>query len=177
MFTPNNYFTVKLLLWGTYVEDINLSICVSILKCGPALIYIFKIVSCSSIIIGVLETINTSNLQDALLLRKAQPNRPVFCTEAYPGWYDNWGNQKHQTRSIKNFENMLTDLLYKGDMDVNIYMFFGGTNFGWQAGGEGSRGPVTTSYDYDGVLSEAGESIVEKTKVQTVQKINICLDR
>ena len=127
------------------------------------------ILSCLFTIIGVLETMNTGNINDALLLRKAQPNRPVFCTESYPGWYDNWGNQRHRTNSVQQFEGMVHDLLYKGDMSMNIYMFFGGTNFGWQAAGEGNKGPVTTSYDYDGVITEAGKSYHVKTiKVETV---------
>ena len=104
-------------------------------------------------------TTNTNTINDVNALRKAQPNRPVHVTESYPGWYDNWG-QNHHTQNVNTFQNILNDLLFRGDASINIYMFFGGTNYGWQAAGEGpSRQPVTTSYDYDGVLSEAGECI------------------
>lgn len=98
---------------------------------------------------------NTNNRNDVEKLRQAQPNRPVLASESYPGWYDNWG-AKHQRRDVNSFVNTLDEILFKGDANINIYMFFGGTNFGWQAAGESPRQPVTTSYDYDGVLSEAG---------------------
>ena len=102
-------------------------------------------------------TTNTNTINDVNALRKAQPNRPVHVTESYPGWYDNWG-QKHHGQNVNTFQNILNDLLFRGDASINIYMFFGGTNFGWGAAGEPGRQPVTTSYDYDGVLSEAGKS-------------------
>ena len=44
---------------------------------------------------------------------------------------------------------------------VNLYLFHGGTNFGFTAGANGSSytdyAPTVTSYDYDCPLSEAGD--------------------
>lgn len=42
---------------------------------------------------------------------------------------------------------------------VNMYMFHGGTNFGyWNGADEKGRFlPITTSYDYDAPISEAGD--------------------
>lgn len=43
---------------------------------------------------------------------------------------------------------------------VNIYMFYGGTNFGFTAGANGGEKeflPDITSYDYDAPLTEAGD--------------------
>nr|VZI54331.1 unnamed protein product [Spirometra erinaceieuropaei] len=38
------------------------------------------------------------------------------------------------------------------------YMFHGGTNFGfWNGGRSGSDAAITTSYDYDAPISEAGD--------------------
>ena len=105
--------------------------------------------------LGVLETVNTNNLADVQTLRRAQPNRPVHVTESYPGGYDNWG-AKHRTQNVREFENLINDLAFKGDASFNLYMFFGGTNFGWWAASEPPKGPVETSYDYNGVLTEAG---------------------
>ena len=109
--------------------------------------------------LGVLETVNTNDLSAVQALRKAQPNRPVHVSESNPGWYDNWG-AKHNTRhaDLKSFETVLNDILFRGDASINVYMFCGSTNFGWQAAGNPPRQPVTTSYDFEGVISEAGKS-------------------
>ena len=42
---------------------------------------------------------------------------------------------------------------------VNLYMFHGGTNFGLTNGAndKGTYQPITTSYDYDAPLDEAGQ--------------------
>ncbi|XP_043433818.1 beta-galactosidase-1-like protein isoform X3 [Prionailurus bengalensis] len=91
------------------------------------------------------------------LLRKYEPHGPLVNSEYYTGWLDYWG-QNHSTRSIsavtKGLENML-----KLGASVNMYMFHGGTNFGyWNGADEKGRFlPITTSYDYDAPISEAGD--------------------
>ncbi|EHA97560.1 Beta-galactosidase-1-like protein [Heterocephalus glaber] len=91
------------------------------------------------------------------LLRKYEPRGPLVNSEYYTGWLDYWGHN-HSTRSIlavtKGLENML-----KLGASVNMYMFHGGTNFGfWNGADEKGRFlPITTSYDYDAPLSEAGD--------------------
>ncbi|XP_033283195.1 beta-galactosidase-1-like protein isoform X3 [Orcinus orca] len=91
------------------------------------------------------------------LLRKYEPRGPLVNSEYYTGWLDYWG-QNHSTRSIpavtKGLENML-----KLGASVNMYMFHGGTNFGyWNGADEKGRFlPITTSYDYDAPISEAGD--------------------
>ncbi|XP_045337295.1 beta-galactosidase-1-like protein isoform X3 [Leopardus geoffroyi] len=91
------------------------------------------------------------------LLRKYEPHGPLVNSEYYTGWLDYWG-QNHSTRSIsavtKGLENML-----KSGASVNMYMFHGGTNFGyWNGADEKGRFlPITTSYDYDAPISEAGD--------------------
>jgi beta-galactosidase len=67
-----------------------------------------------------------------------------------------WGT-KHETRSPKLDANVLDQLLAHG-ASVNMYMFHGGTNFGFLNGAEGGPYmPLVTSYDYDAPLSEAGD--------------------
>ncbi|XP_036714573.1 beta-galactosidase-1-like protein isoform X4 [Balaenoptera musculus] len=91
------------------------------------------------------------------LLRKYEPRGPLVNSEYYTGWLDYWG-QNHSTRSVpavtKGLENML-----KLGASVNMYMFHGGTNFGyWNGADEKGRFlPITTSYDYDAPISEAGD--------------------
>ena len=89
-------------------------------------------------------------------LRRHQPTGPLMCSEFWDGWFDNWGAH-HHTTTIEQSADDLADLLRLG-ASVNIYMFHGGTNFGFTNGGndKGVYEPIITSYDYDAPLDEAG---------------------
>ncbi|XP_037705662.1 beta-galactosidase-1-like protein isoform X2 [Choloepus didactylus] len=91
------------------------------------------------------------------LLRNYQPHGPLVNSEYYTGWLDYWG-QNHSVRSIPAVTTGLEHMLKLG-ASVNMYMFHGGTNFGyWNGADEKGRFlPITTSYDYDAPLSEAGD--------------------
>ncbi|KAM5228924.1 beta-galactosidase-1-like protein isoform 1-T1 [Ctenodactylus gundi] len=90
-------------------------------------------------------------------LRKYEPRGPLVNSEYYTGWLDYWGHN-HSTRSILSVTKGLEDMLKLG-ASVNMYMFHGGTNFGyWNGADEKGRFlPITTSYDYDAPISEAGD--------------------
>jgi beta-galactosidase len=90
------------------------------------------------------------------LLRLHQPTGPLMCSEFWDGWFDSWGGHHHVT-SAADTAAILDELLNAG-ASVNIYMFHGGTNFGLTSGAndKGTYAPVTTSYDYDAPLDEAG---------------------
>ena len=90
------------------------------------------------------------------LLRKHQPTGPLMCSEFWLGWFDNWGGHHHVTDVAETARN-LDELLGRG-ASVNIYMFHGGTNFGFTNGAndKGVYAPIVTSYDYDAPLDEAG---------------------
>ena len=52
---------------------------------------------------------------------------------------------------------------------VNIYVFHGGTSFGWGAGSNSPPfAPTPTSYDYDAPVSEAGDLRDKATHTATV---------
>ena len=64
-------------------------------------------------------------------------------------------------KSAQNYAQVYEDIILKMNSSVNVYMFFGGTNFGFMNGGngvnkEGKVDVVLTSYDYEAPLSEAG---------------------
>jgi beta-galactosidase len=85
-------------------------------------------------------------------------NGPYVDTEFYPGWLDHWG-EPHNTVSPEIVARKL-DLMLALNASVNLYMYFGGTNFGLMSGANGdssSYSPELTSYDYDAPLSEAGD--------------------
>jgi beta-galactosidase len=89
-------------------------------------------------------------------LRRHQPAGPLMCAEFWDGWFDDWGGHHHVTSAASSAAE-LAELLRLG-ASVNIYMFHGGTNFGLTSGAndKGTYRPVTTSYDYDAPLDEAG---------------------
>jgi len=89
-------------------------------------------------------------------LRKHQPTGPLMCSEFWDGWFDSWGGHHHVTEVGETVES-LDELLARG-ASVNIYMFHGGTNFGFTNGAndKGTYAPIVTSYDYDAPLDEAG---------------------
>lgn len=89
-------------------------------------------------------------------LREFQPTGPLVCMEFWCGWFDDWGSHHHTTDAAASAREL--DLLLAAGGSVNIYMFHGGTNFGLTNGAndKGRYAPITTSYDYDAPLDEAG---------------------
>lgn len=78
-------------------------------------------------------------------------------SEYWPGWFDHWGHP-HETRPIPPQIEDLDYILRRGT-GINIYMFHGGTSFGFMAGATYDKGrflPDVTSYDYDAPLDESG---------------------
>ncbi|XP_038615750.1 beta-galactosidase [Tachyglossus aculeatus] len=87
--------------------------------------------------------------------RKSEPRGPLVNSEFYTGWLDHWG-QPHSQVGIQVIVKSLQDMLARG-ANVNLYMFLGGTNFGYWNGANTPYAPQPTSYDYDAPLSEAGD--------------------
>lgn len=90
-------------------------------------------------------------------LRELHPDRPVMCTEFWNGWFDHWYEQ-HHVRESDDTAATLDEMLSDGG-SVNLYMFHGGTNFGFTNGAnhDGVYQPTVTSYDYDCPVSECGD--------------------
>uniref|UniRef100_A0A3B4AE06 Uncharacterized protein n=1 Tax=Periophthalmus magnuspinnatus TaxID=409849 RepID=A0A3B4AE06_9GOBI len=89
--------------------------------------------------------------------RRFEPRGPLVNSEFYTGWLDHWGDS-HAMVSTEKVIRMLAEMLMMG-ANVNMYMFEGGTNFGYWNGADHDRRyrSVVTSYDYDAPLSEAGD--------------------
>jgi beta-galactosidase len=89
---------------------------------------------------------------------KKRPNAPKMCGEYWDGWFDHWGARHNATNGKAEAEE-LKWMLQQG-YSVNLYMFHGGTSFGWMNGANidgGKYEPDVTSYDYDVPVSESGE--------------------
>lgn len=95
------------------------------------------------------------------VLKKYVGEGPLMCTEFWVGWFDHWGNGGHMKGNLEESVKDLDKMLELGH--VNIYMFEGGTNFGFMNGSNyyDQLTPDVTSYDYDAVLTEDGR-ITEK---------------
>lgn len=110
---------------------------------------------------GLTEVLRTatfgSRSADRLaVLRAAQPSGPLMCAEFWNGWFDHWGAHHHTTSAADAAREL--DTLLAAGASVNLYMFHGGTNFGFTNGAnhKGIHQPTVTSYDYDAPLSEDG---------------------
>jgi len=112
---------------------------------------------------GVLPTGNFGSRTEERfeVLKRYTAGGPLMCTEFWVGWFDHWGNGGHKRGNLEESVRDLDKMLELGH--VNIYMFEGGTNFGFMNGANyfDELTPDVTSYDYDGVLTEDGQ-ITEK---------------
>ncbi len=88
---------------------------------------------------------------------KLYPDQPKVCMEMWNGWFDAWGDAEHHTTDAQTYAATVRDMLNKGS--VNMYMFIGGTNFGFTNGANHYEkfAPDVTSYDYDALLTECGD--------------------
>ncbi|XP_967722.2 beta-galactosidase-1-like protein 2 [Tribolium castaneum] len=87
-------------------------------------------------------------------LGEYQKSRPTMAMEFWTGWFDHWG-EGHNRRNNTEFSLVLNEIL-KYPASVNMYMFHGGTSFGFLNGANVPYQPDTTSYDYDAPLTENG---------------------
>ncbi|UYV72288.1 GLB1L [Cordylochernes scorpioides] len=101
-------------------------------------------------------------------LRKYQPNGPLVNSEFYSGWFDAWG-EPHQILKVDIFIKSLEYLL-SHNVSINMYMFHGGTSFGYTSGILMSAyyRAMTTSYDYAAPLSEAGDTTEAYHRIRDV---------
>jgi beta-galactosidase len=83
-------------------------------------------------------------------------NVPRMCSEFYPGWFDHWGETHHHGNNQKLLEGV--GWMLSHGVSFNLYMFHGGTSFGYMNGANFNKAyePDVTSYDYDAPLDEAG---------------------
>ena len=101
------------------------------------------------------------------------PDTPKMCMEMWNGWFDAWGDEYHHTTSAEDYAKVVDDMLTRGSL--NMYMFIGGTNFGFTSGANHYErfAPDVTSYDYDAMLTECGDITPKYMAVREVIKKHI----
>ncbi|MGO9794463.1 MAG: glycoside hydrolase family 35 protein [Terracidiphilus sp.] len=90
-------------------------------------------------------------------LQALRPNGPMMAGEWWDGWFDYWGGD-HSVTDASAQAKELEWILAQG-YSISIYMFHGGTSFGWMNGANMDKTPYepdVTSYDYDSALDESG---------------------
>lgn len=95
---------------------------------------------------------------------------PLMCMEYWDGWFNRWGMDIVK-RDPKDLADAVKEMMEIGSL--NLYMFRGGTNFGFMNGCS-ARGnndlPQVTSYDYDALLTEWGNPTEKFYEVQKATK-------
>ncbi|HEX6470109.1 MAG TPA: beta-galactosidase [Streptosporangiaceae bacterium] len=103
-------------------------------------------------------------LTDYRFLRPGVGDRPFIWGEFQGGAFDPWGGPGYQAcrrMTGPTFERMFYDNNIENGFTVqNLYMTYGGTNWGWQA----DPNVVYTSYDYGAAFTEQRE-LTEKVPV------------
>lgn len=109
--------------------------------------------------VSLAVTFAPGNAQQAFeSLKDVRAQAPFLVGEYWAGWFDHWGEARARvelSQQVRDLEWMLSS-----GASVNVYMFHGGTNFGFWNGANSGRShpyqPTTTSYDYEAALDEAG---------------------
>ncbi|CAN5549353.1 beta-galactosidase [soil metagenome] len=90
-------------------------------------------------------------------LEKLQPGKPRMIGEYWFGWFDHVGKRHHTTSVASQIEDLRWCL--RNGVSFNLYMFHGGSNFGFMPGSNGGGDSYdldTQSYDYDAPVDESG---------------------
>ena len=95
---------------------------------------------------------------------------PRMVGEYWIGWFDHWGEKRHTVDGRLAAEGL--EWMLKRGISFNLYMFHGGTSFGFMNGANyNSKEPYqpdTTSYDYDSPLDEAGRPTPKFQMIRSV---------
>lgn len=95
---------------------------------------------------------------------------PLMCMEFWDGWFNRW-KEPIIKRDSEELAQAVHEVLKQGS--INLYMFHGGTNFGFMNGCS-ARGvtdlPQVTSYDYDALLDEQGNPTPKYFAVQKMME-------
>ena len=110
------------------------------------------------VVAGAAVGLNTGTCEEHwALARRLNPGVPALSSEVYPGWLRHWGEGNWGPSNPAGLIKFYMDT----KKSFNLYMFHGGTNFGFTAGANnGGAGyePDVTSYDYGSPCNENGRT-------------------
>jgi len=115
--------------------------------------------------------------QSLQFLKEFQNGGPLVNSEYYTGWGSFWGRQLDITSS-DIYLSTLKDLLAL-NASINIFLFYGGTNFGFTSGAVKKSNqnytPSATSYDFNAPLNEAGDPTEKYFKIKKLLEETVSL--
>lgn len=101
-------------------------------------------------------------------MKENQKGGPLVNSEFYAGWASYWSTPLHVISSDKVVSAMKEMLALNASF--NIFMFHGGTNFGFTSGAvkkiHQNYKPSVTSYDFSALLNEAGDPTEKYFKIK-----------
>jgi len=104
------------------------------------------------VIPGAAVGLDTGGSEGAFeLAHRLNPGVPAMSAEVYPGWLRHWGEGNWGPTNVSG----LIKFYMETHKSFSLYVFHGGTNFGFTAGKNGGDGDLT-SYDYGAPLNEQG---------------------
>lgn len=111
-------------------------------------------------------------------VKRLQPDAPLMHMEHWIGAFSHWNTPVLKYPAEAAAEEVRQQL--QMGMDFNLYMFHGGTNFGFYSGANNTADPENpaknryepdiTSYDYDAPLTEWGELTEKYFAIQKVME-------
>ena len=119
---------------------------------------------------GILSVANFGSRPDiqSKVMFELLPDQPFMCGEYWNGWFEHWGEKAHE----RDPQEVIDDfkIFMDNDWSINVYMFHGGTNFGFTNGANnpGEYQPTITSYDYGAFLTEAGDRTETYYKIRDI---------
>ncbi|XP_015274381.1 PREDICTED: beta-galactosidase-1-like protein 2 [Gekko japonicus] len=150
--------------YGSYAQDPNYMLYIKMALISRGIVELLmtsdnKDGLLSGLAEGALSTVNFQKLEPAIFvhLDSVQRKKPIMVMEYWTGWFDSWGGP-HNIFDANEMVNTVERVLNTG-ASINLYMFHGGTNFGFLNGAlhfDEYKADIT-SYDYDAVLTEAGD--------------------
>jgi beta-galactosidase len=104
---------------------------------------------------------------------------PVYVPEVYTAWFLGWGAEpsgSYRSRSPLAANLGWINILLNNKYSFCLYMFFGGTNYGFYSGCLEFL-PLQTSYDYDAPVDEAGRTTEKYRAMRELlaQRLNLKL--
>lgn len=98
---------------------------------------------------------NLNNLQSFMI--KHDKEFPLMTMEFWDGWFGKWGEPLVKRETSELISEIKKNINLGS---INLYMFRGGTNFGFMNGCSYRKDLLQaqiTSYDYDAIISESGD--------------------
>ncbi len=91
--------------------------------------------------------------------RAVWPDNPMIVSELWSGWFDDWGNNRHNGKPAASLDWQLHELLAVGAAGYSHWMWAGGSNFAYWGGRTVGSDTIhmTASYDYTAPVDEYGQ--------------------